>query len=645
MGRRYRLFFVPLLALLLPCAVIGLLGYKWLYLEREAEARRGREAAEAEAARLRGELHTHLSSVSGKLLAGYRTARTAHPPFALPPQISDVVTSAYLFGPNGRLLYPDYQGSYQRAIHESRPVAGRPEVQAAAMLQRGRLALGAKQYGAAESFAARILECCSSARDEFGVAYSLYAGAQRMAAWVAQGRLRAEFPELASRLGKDLRRGAIGHPKDVPEIAALVKRAGRDAAGLALLRQAEQKAADISQYIEMAGRLERWLAGTGRSEASADGPVLSISTLWSGGRPQMVALYRVGPETLAAVLATERLAAWVVARAQRKGLFEAALVPASEPQGPVLFRKPLFPEAPGLDLALRAAATDPAIQERRRTLQAATLAAAVLLILLVGYFALRDVSREVQLASLRSNFVAAVTHELKTPLTSIRLLAETLRLKRTRDPSAAEDLLAAIGDETERLSRLVDNVLSFSRIEKGVRTYQPVNLSLPEAVHAAVRRFQSILSQGGFHLRQESEDGEFVVRADPEALDQALFNLLGNAVKYSGQAREIRLGLFRQGEGAEIRITDYGIGIPRPEQQRIFESFYRSPVAARETAGAGLGLALVRHFAEAHGGRVSVSSEPGAGSTFCLWLPAIAECQSPNAAAKVSHGQDLDRRG
>ena len=636
MGRRYRLFSVPLLALLLPCAVIGLLGYKWLYLEREAEARRGQEAAEAEAARLRGELHNYLSLVSGKLLPGYREARAANLPFALPPRVPDVVTSAYLFGPNGRLRYPDYEGAYQRAIRESQPVISRPEGQAAALLQSGRASLAAKQYRAAESSAARILECCGSDRDEFGVSFSLYAGAQMMAAWAAQGRLRAEFPALASRLGEDLRRGAIGHPKDVPEVAALVKRAGRDAAGLDLLRQAEQKATDISQRIEMAGRLERWLAGTGRSEAGAAAPALSISTLWNGGRPQMVALYRAGPETLVAVLATERLAAWVGMRALEKGLFEAALVPAAEPQGPALLRTPLFPEAPGLDLALRAAATDPAFQERRRTLQAATLAAAVLLVLLVGYLALRDVSREVQLASLRSNFVAAVTHELKTPLTSIRLLAETLRLKRTRDPSAAEDLLAAIGDETERLSRLVDNVLSFSRIEKGVRTYQPVDLSLPDAVRAAVQRFQSILSQGGFQLRQESDDGKYVVRADPEALDQALFNLLGNAVKYSGQAREIRLGLFRQGEGAEIRITDYGIGIPQPEQQRIFESFYRSPVAARETAGAGLGLALVRHFAEAHGGRVSVSSELGAGSTFSLWLPAIAE---------ISHGQNPNRRG
>lgn len=636
MGRRYRTFFVPLLALLLPLAVIGLLGYKWLYLEREAEARRGQEAAEAEAARLRQDLHSHLALLSRSLISRFREAAEAQPPYAPPPPVPDVVAVAYLFGPHGRLLYPDYEGAYQRVIREPRSAGSGPEGQAAALLQSGRAALAAKQYRGAESSAARILECCPSARDEFGVPFSLYAAAQMMAAWETQGQLRAHFPSLAARLGEELRRGVIGHPKDLPEIAALVKRAGKDTAGLALLRQAEQKASDISQQMEMARRLERWLAGTGRSEASVASPALSISTWWNGGRPQAIALYPAAPATLVAVLSTERLAAWVTTRAQEKGLFEAALVPAAEPKGATLLRTPLFPEAPGLDLALRAAATDPAFQERRRTLQAATLAAAVLLVLLVGYLALRDVMREVQLSSLRSNFVAAVTHELKTPLTSIRLLAETLRLKRTRDPDAAEDLLAAIGDETERLSRLVDNVLSFSRIEKGVRTYQPVDLSLPDAVHTAVQRFQSILSQSGFQLRQESDDGKYVVRADPEALDQALFNLLGNAVKYSGQAREIRLGLFRQGEGAEIRITDYGIGIPQLEQQRIFESFYRSPVAARETAGAGLGLALVRHFAEAHGGRVSVSSELGAGSTFCLWLPTTVE---------ISHGQNPDRRG
>jgi two-component system phosphate regulon sensor histidine kinase PhoR len=103
-------------------------------------------------------------------------------------------------------------------------------------------------------------------------------------------------------------------------------------------------------------------------------------------------------------------------------------------------------------------------------------------------------------------------------------------------------------------------------------------------------------------------------------------------VKYSGRSREIRLEVRRRGKEAEIRVTDYGIGIPRSEQQRIFDSFYRAPEAAKETTGAGLGLALVRNFAQAHGGRVTVESEPGKGSAFSLWLPLV-----------INHGEDSHR--
>jgi two-component system sensor histidine kinase SenX3 len=113
------------------------------------------------------------------------------------------------------------------------------------------------------------------------------------------------------------------------------------------------------------------------------------------------------------------------------------------------------------------------------------------------------------------------------------------------------------------------------------------------------------------------------VYADAEGLARALLNLLSNAVKYSGRSREIRLGVHRRGQEAEVRVTDYGIGIRAAEQQQIFQSFYRAPEAAKETTGAGLGLALVRHFVEAHGARVTVESEPGKGSAFSLWLPLV----------------------
>jgi signal transduction histidine kinase len=155
---------------------------------------------------------------------------------------------------------------------------------------------------------------------------------------------------------------------------------------------------------------------------------------------------------------------------------------------------------------------------------------------------------------------------------------------------------------------------------------------LTEVVNDAVRRFQYILKQGEFRLHQESDGKPLRVLADAEALSQALLNLLDNAVKYSGLSREILLGVHRRGKEVEIRVTDHGIGVPPAEQRRIFESFYRAPGAARETTGAGLGLALVQHFAEAHGGRAAVASGPGRGSAFSLWLPLME-----------NDGQDSDR--
>jgi signal transduction histidine kinase len=111
------------------------------------------------------------------------------------------------------------------------------------------------------------------------------------------------------------------------------------------------------------------------------------------------------------------------------------------------------------------------------------------------------------------------------------------------------------------------------------------------------------------------------VRADRDALTQAVLNLLSNALKYSGKSRDVLLAVRRRGDLAEVLVEDHGIGIPRSEHRRIFDSFYRVPDAARETTGAGLGLALVQHFAQAHGGQVRVRSEMGQGSTFCISLP------------------------
>jgi signal transduction histidine kinase len=246
--------------------------------------------------------------------------------------------------------------------------------------------------------------------------------------------------------------------------------------------------------------------------------------------------------------------------------------------------------------------------------------------LLAGYLLLRDVHRETEMAVMRSHFVASVSHELKTPLTSIRAHAETMLLGRAGDTAATTEYLKTIMSESERLTRLVDTVLDFSRIEQGRKTYHLQVTNLENVVRSAARTMEYPLSQLGFTLTISSDDSEPTVLADPEALTQAILNLLGNAMKYSGGARHIELRMGTRGDEAFVDVVDHGIGISRDEQSRIFERFHR--VQSKETAGiagTGLGLALALHVVEAHRGRIDVASDPGRGSTFSVRIPLQAQ--------------------
>jgi signal transduction histidine kinase len=239
-----------------------------------------------------------------------------------------------------------------------------------------------------------------------------------------------------------------------------------------------------------------------------------------------------------------------------------------------------------------------------------------------GYLLWRDTQREVRIAELRSQFVSSVSHELKTPLTSIRMFAEALQMRGWDDPQMHAEYLETIVNESERLSRLLNNVLDFSRIERGQKTYRMEPAFLADVLNAVVRTMQYPLAEQGFVLQLEISDGMPPVKVDRDALQQAVLNLVTNAMKYSGKRRDIELRLCSQNENAVIQVADHGIGISHKEQARIFEKFYRAPIPEnRAIAGTGLGLALVAHIAEAHGGCVKVHSSPGNGSTFSIHLP------------------------
>jgi len=239
-----------------------------------------------------------------------------------------------------------------------------------------------------------------------------------------------------------------------------------------------------------------------------------------------------------------------------------------------------------------------------------------------AYLLWRDVRREVQTAEMRSQFVSSVSHELKTPLTAIRMFAETLSLGRSRSPESQKEYLDTIVNESERLTRLLNNVLDFSKIEAGRMAYRLKPIYLSEVIHAAARTMQYPLSQQGFNLNLEIEEGVPAVKADRDALEQVILNLLSNAMKYSGDSRDIHLRLAVKNGQAVIQVTDRGSGIDPAEQKRIFEKFYRVRSSENDRiTGSGLGLALVDHVIKAHGGRIGVESTPGKGSTFSIYLP------------------------
>jgi signal transduction histidine kinase len=234
----------------------------------------------------------------------------------------------------------------------------------------------------------------------------------------------------------------------------------------------------------------------------------------------------------------------------------------------------------------------------------------------------RLVRRETEMARLKSDFVANVSHDLKTPVSVIRMFGETLEMGRVPDEAGRREYYRVITRESERLSRLIDNVLDFSRIEGGRRRYELAPTAVEPLVRETLEAFSYPLMQGGFKVEVDVAPDLPAVPLDADAVGQALANLIDNAIKYSGDRHAVRVEvLIVEGELA-LSVADEGLGIPAAEQTRIFEKFYR--VGRSETQGrrgSGVGLALVRHVAEAHGGRVTVRSEPGAGSRFTLWLP------------------------
>ena len=223
----------------------------------------------------------------------------------------------------------------------------------------------------------------------------------------------------------------------------------------------------------------------------------------------------------------------------------------------------------------------------------------------------------------KTSFVANVSHEFKTPLTSIRLYAELLEQGRVADADRRGEYLRTIGRETQRLARLVNNALDFSRLEQGRKKYQREPLDLRTEVARLLDTHEPRLAEAGLALRRELPAAPVGVTTDRDAVEQIVLNLLDNACKYAAAGREVTVQLSAPaGGGAELRVLDRGPGVPPEHRDRIFEKFHRvDDTLTAEKAGAGLGLSIARQLARGLGGELRFEARPGGGAVFLLNLP------------------------
>jgi signal transduction histidine kinase len=259
----------------------------------------------------------------------------------------------------------------------------------------------------------------------------------------------------------------------------------------------------------------------------------------------------------------------------------------------------------------------------RRNLLLGVFALLAIVIAAGSYSVARAVAHEFAVMRLQSDFVSAVSHEFRTPLTSLRQLSETLNEGRPLDDERRAKYYQALDRATRRLYKLVEGLLDFGRMESRAMVYRKQDLDAGALVASVVDEFEREAGDRGYQMELQSADNLPLISADPEALGRAVWNLLDNAAKYSPECKTIWVEIEREGAGLAIRVRDRGLGIPEVEQAGILRKFVRGTAAQTlGVKGTGIGLAMVKHIVEAHGGTLRLESAPGRGSIFSILLPA-----------------------
>jgi signal transduction histidine kinase len=269
-------------------------------------------------------------------------------------------------------------------------------------------------------------------------------------------------------------------------------------------------------------------------------------------------------------------------------------------------------------------------QQRTRTIWFAAIILVSAMAALVGFAsAHQGFHQQLRLNEMKSNFVSSVSHELRAPIASVRLMAENLEGGKIPEPQKQKEYFSFIVQECRRLSSLIENVLDFSRIEQGRKQYEFEPTNIVSLTQTTVKMMEANSAEKGVKLEMSNHQppaAKIELNVDGRAIQQALVNLIDNAIKHSAKGQTVTVGIEMPNDPAaaiiQLFVSDRGPGIPAAEHEKIFERFYRrGSELRRETQGVGIGLSIVKHIVEAHGGRVTVQSEPGAGSRFILELP------------------------
>lgn len=441
------------------------------------------------------------------------------------------------------------------------------------------------------------------------------------------------------------------------ELASSLLVGRRVAAGLALSGSSLDKAATS------------WLADRVTAPGAQSGRTARFSAV-SGvvaGRPRTFVFRRIdpGPDGISLVgfeLDLDRLGDWLATASARAPLLPASLVHGKVPQEAIAiqvtdaggvtryragggpwpelgFEGPFADGEPFQGMRIRAS-LDPSVADRlvigglprsQLPLQLGLLAVAVGL----TTTALLQLGRERALQRLRAEFVSSVSHELRTPLTQIRMFAETLLLGRVRSPDEAQRALVIVDREARRLSQLVENVLLFSRVERGSVELQLEPRELAPLVREVIETLRPQVAEAGAHVRAELEDGA-IAAVDADAFRQVLINLLDNALKYGPAGQAIEIGLRDDGRVARLSVTDQGPGIPPGDRRRVFERFWRLERDRRSAvAGTGIGLAVVRDLVSRQSGRSFVEAAERGGARFVVEMPLMPAGETGRRSPEV----------